>query len=214
MIGRILGFLVLAAAVLAPAHAQDAKWPTKPVRFIVPFPPGGSVDPLARLIGARLSNSLGQQFIVDNRTGGSGSIGTAITAKSAPDGYTYLFVFDTHAVNPSLIPNMPFDTVKDLAPVMLIGSLFVLGLVFFSWLEERSLVRTLGHRTAREPKAMRWIRKKLGADLGRPPRVPWLLAAVFVALPFAMLLNLVPVIAAILLALLVAAPVAYARLDR
>ena len=122
MIGRILGFLVLAAAVLAPAHAQDAKWPTKPVRFIVPFPPGGSVDPLARLIGARLSNSLGQQFIVDNRTGGSGSIGTAITAKSAPDGYTYLFVFDTHAVNPSLIPNMPFDTVKDLAPVMLIGT--------------------------------------------------------------------------------------------
>ena len=122
MIGRILGFLVLAAAVLASAHAQDAKWPTKPVRFIVPFPPGGSVDPLARLIGARLSNSLGQQFIVDNRTGGSGSIGTAITAKSAPDGYTYLFVFDTHAVNPSLIPNMPFDTVKDLAPVMLIGT--------------------------------------------------------------------------------------------
>lgn len=101
-----------------------------------------------------------------------------------------------------------------LAPVMLIGSLFVLGLVFFSWLEERSLVRTLGRRAAREPKAMRWIRKKLGADLGRPPHVPWLLAAVFVALPFAMLLNLVPVIAAILLALLVATPLAYARLDR
>jgi tripartite-type tricarboxylate transporter receptor subunit TctC len=122
MIGRILGFLVLALAALAPAHAQDANWPTKPVRFIVPFPPGGSVDPLARLIGARLSSSLGQQFIVDNRTGGSGSIGTAITAKSAPDGYTYVFVFDTHAVNPSLIPNMPFDTVKDLSPVMLIGT--------------------------------------------------------------------------------------------
>lgn len=101
-----------------------------------------------------------------------------------------------------------------LAPVMLIGSLFVLALVFFSWLEERSLVRTLGRRTAREPKALRWIRKKLGADLGRPPRVPWLLAAAFVALPFAMLLNLAPAIAAILLALLVAAPLAYARLDR
>jgi hypothetical protein len=101
-----------------------------------------------------------------------------------------------------------------LAPVMLIGSLFVLALVFFSWLEERSLARTLGRRTAREPKAMRWIRKKLGADLGRPPRVPWLLAAVFVALPFAMLLNFVPAVAAILLALLVAAPFAYARLDR
>lgn len=101
-----------------------------------------------------------------------------------------------------------------LAPVMLIGSLFVLGLVFFSWLEERSIVRTLGRRTAREADAMRWIRKKLGVDLGRPPRVPWLHAAVFVAVPFAMLLNLVPLVAAILLALLVAAPIAYARLDR
>jgi Mg2+/citrate symporter len=101
-----------------------------------------------------------------------------------------------------------------LMPLMLIGSLFVLGLVFLSWLEERSLARTLGRRTAREAKAMRWMRKKLGADLGRAPRVPWLLAALFVALPFAMLLNVVPSIAAILLALLVAAPVAFARLDR
>ena len=101
-----------------------------------------------------------------------------------------------------------------LAPVMLIGSLFVLALVFFSWLEERSLARALGRRRTREPRAMRWMRKKLGADLGRPPRVPWLLAAVFVAVPFAMLLSLAPVIAAILLALLAAAPVAFARLDR
>jgi tripartite-type tricarboxylate transporter receptor subunit TctC len=91
------------------------------VRFIVPFPPGGTVDPLARLIGARLSNALGQQFIVDNRTGGSGTIGTGIAAKANPDGYTYVFVFDTHAVNPALIPNLPFDTLKDLAPVMLVG---------------------------------------------------------------------------------------------
>ena len=75
-------------------------------------------------------------------------------------------------------------------------------------------LRPLGRRTGREPKAMRWMRKKLGADLGRPPRVPWLLAAVFVALPFAVLLNLAPAIAAILLALLAAAPVAFARLDR
>jgi hypothetical protein len=87
--------------------------------------------------------------------------------------------------------------------------------VFFSWLEERSLARSLGHRAGgREPKAVRWIRKKLGADLGRPPRVPWLLALVFVALPFVMLANLVPVIAAILLVLLAAAPLAFARLDR
>lgn len=111
------------AALAPPASAQPAAdWPNKPVRFIVPFPPGGSVDPLARLTGARLSAALGQQFVVDNRTGGSGSIGTAIGAKSAPDGYTYVFVFDTHAVNPSLIPNLPFDTLKDLASVMIVGT--------------------------------------------------------------------------------------------
>jgi hypothetical protein len=102
-----------------------------------------------------------------------------------------------------------------LAPVMLLGSLFVLALVFFSWLEERSLARTLGHRTGpREHMAARWIRKKLKADLGRLPRVPWILAAVFVAAPFAMLASLVPVVTGILFVLLAAAPIAFARLDR
>lgn len=102
-----------------------------------------------------------------------------------------------------------------LAPVMLAGSGFVLALMFFSWLEERSLARSLGHRTGpRESKAMRWVRKKLGADLGRLPRVPWLLATVFLALPFAMLLGLVPILAVVLAVLLIAAPVAFARFDR
>lgn len=104
------------------AQALEAAWPTKPVRFIVPFPPGGSVDPLARLTGARLNAVLGQQFVIDNRTGGSGSIGTALGAKSAPDGYTYVFVFDTHAVNPALIPNLSYDTLRDLTDVMLVGT--------------------------------------------------------------------------------------------
>ena len=109
--------------LLQSAQAQTAAdWPNKPVRFICPFPPGGSVDPLARMTGARLNAALGQQFVVDNRTGGSGSIGTALGAKSAPDGYTFVIVFDTHAVNPSLIPNLPFDTLKDLQNVMLIGT--------------------------------------------------------------------------------------------
>ena len=120
-----LALLCIAALSTCPsalAAAQATDWPNKPVRFIVPFPPGGTVDPLARLLGTRLTAALGQQFVVDNRTGGSGSIGTAIAAKAAPDGYTYVFVFDTHAVNPSLIPNLPFDTVKDLAPVMLVGT--------------------------------------------------------------------------------------------
>lgn len=115
---------MLAAWTLCSGFATGApaqEFPVKPVRFIVPFPPGGTVDPLARLIGAKLNATLGQQFIVDNRTGGSGIIGTDIAAKANPDGYTYVFVFDTHAVNPSLMPNLPFDTQKDLAPVMLVG---------------------------------------------------------------------------------------------
>ena len=123
MIRALCAVLIAIAFGAAPAFAaQTGDWPTKPVRFIVPFPPGGTVDPLARLVGARLTTVLGQQFIVDNRTGGSGSIGTGIAAKSNPDGYTFVFVFDTHAVNPSLIPNLPFDTAKDLAPVMLVGT--------------------------------------------------------------------------------------------
>jgi len=122
----MIRFAVRAAAAAALslfALAVSAQaWPTKPVHFIVPFPPGGSVDPLARVLGARLQDSLGQQFIVENKPGASGSIGTAFVAKSAPDGYTFVVVFDTHAVNQSLIPNLPYDTLKDLAPVMLVGT--------------------------------------------------------------------------------------------
>ena len=120
----VIDFVIACVMALAalPAAAQKTDWPAKPVRFIVPFPPGGTTDPLARLAGARLAAALGQQFIVDNRPGASGSLGAGIAARAIPDGYTYLFVFDTHGVNPSLIPNLPFDTVKDLAPVMLIAT--------------------------------------------------------------------------------------------
>lgn len=121
--------LLLCTAMLAhvpAAHAQapaaPSTWPAKPVRFVVPFPPGGSVDPLARLVGAKLADALGQQFIVENKPGASGAIGAAFVAKAPADGYTFLFVFDTHAVNPALNPNLPFDTAKDLAPVMLVGT--------------------------------------------------------------------------------------------
>ena len=102
------------------ASAQE--WPTKPVKFVSPYPPGGSVDPLARLFAAKLSDSLKQQFIVENRTGASGIIGTDYVAKSAPDGYTFVFIFDTHAVHQALNPNLPFDPVKDFAPVMIVGT--------------------------------------------------------------------------------------------
>ena len=100
-------------------HAQS--WPSQPIRIIVPFPPGGTTDQIGRLLQPPLQQALGVSVVIDNRGGASGAIGSGMAAKAAPDGYTFLLVFDTHGVNPSLIPNMPFDTLKDLAPIMLIG---------------------------------------------------------------------------------------------
>lgn len=114
--------LVCAIGLLAAFSAGAQEWPTRIVKFVSPYPPGGSVDPLARLLAAKLSESLKQQFIVENRTGASGIIGTDYVAKSAPDGYTYVFIFDTHAVHQALNPKLPFDPVKDFAPVMLVGT--------------------------------------------------------------------------------------------
>ena len=121
MLKRIAAVLLaaLSLALAGPAAAQD--WPTKPIRLIVPFPPGGSTDQVGRILAAYLSTALGHQVIVDNKGGASGSIGAAHAAKAAPDGYTFLVTFDTQATNPFLIPNLPFDTKKDFAPVMLIG---------------------------------------------------------------------------------------------
>src|SRR5947207_12760659 len=111
-------FLLLALLAL-PVHAQE--WPTKVVKFVSPYPPGGSVDPLARILAAKLTESLKQQFIVENRTGASGVIGTDYVAKSAPDGYTSVFMFDTNSVHQALNPSLPFDPVKGFATVMLVG---------------------------------------------------------------------------------------------
>ena len=111
---------VILSFVAACASAQE--WPTKVVKFVSPYPPGGSVDPLARVFAAKLTESLKQQFIVENRTGASGIIGTDYVAKSAPDGYTFVFIFDTHSVHQALNPKLPFDPIKDFAPVMLVGT--------------------------------------------------------------------------------------------
>jgi tripartite-type tricarboxylate transporter receptor subunit TctC len=115
-------FLLAAALAAAAGLASAQAWPTKVVKFVSPYPPGGSVDPLARLLAAKLSDSLKEQFIVENRTGASGIIGTDYVAKSAPDGYTFVFIFDTHAVHQALQPKLPFDPLKDFAPVMLVGT--------------------------------------------------------------------------------------------
>ena len=112
-------FAVLALVMQGAVHAQT--WPSQPLRIIVPFPPGGTTDQVARLLQPYLQQALGVSVVVDNRGGASGAIGSGVAAKAAPDGYTFLLVFDTHGVNPSLIPNMPFDTLRDLSPLMLIG---------------------------------------------------------------------------------------------
>ena len=112
--------LALAASIALPALAQS--WPSRPIRLIAVFPPGGSVDQVSRVLGQQLSKQLGQSFVVENVGGASGSIGTAAVAKAAPDGYTFGVVFDTHGTNPSLIPNISFDTMKGLEHVTLIGT--------------------------------------------------------------------------------------------
>src|SRR2546425_5611529 len=103
-----------------PAGAQT--WPPKTVRLIVPFPPGGTTDVIARRVQPLLERNLKTTIVIENRGGASGSIGTQAAVTSSPDGGTFLLVFDTHGANPSLLPNLPYDTLKDLAPVMLIGT--------------------------------------------------------------------------------------------
>jgi tripartite-type tricarboxylate transporter receptor subunit TctC len=108
----------LALAIAAAAFAQT--YPTRPIRIIVPNAPTGLADVSARLIAARLAEGLGQQLIVENRVGAGSTIGTAAAVKAAPDGYTLLVVFDSHAKNPHLFSNLEYDTLNDLAPVSLL----------------------------------------------------------------------------------------------
>jgi tripartite-type tricarboxylate transporter receptor subunit TctC len=109
-------------ALAQTANTQPASWPAGPIRIVVPFAAGGSIDMIARLVQPGLQQRLGNTIIVDNRVGASGSTGAAMVAKSTPDGATWLLCFDSQALNPFLIPNLPFDTEKDLDPVLLIGT--------------------------------------------------------------------------------------------
>ena len=105
-----------------PAAAQ-ANWPTKPVRIVVPFAPGGTTDILARAVAPELSKAFGQQFIVDNRAGAGGNVGAEIVAHSAPDGYTLLMgTVGTHGINRALYPKLAYDPIKDFAPITLVAA--------------------------------------------------------------------------------------------
>jgi len=111
----------MSAPLAAPLTAQAQSWPSGVIKIIVPFPPGGTVDPIARMAQPGMQQKLNATLIIENKPGASGSVGTGVVAKSPPDGNTWLFCFDTHAVNPFLF-NLNFDTLKDLDPVMLIGT--------------------------------------------------------------------------------------------
>jgi tripartite-type tricarboxylate transporter receptor subunit TctC len=120
---RALLLLALAAA-LPCVHAQTEKWPEKPVRLVVPFAAGGGTDALARTLAARLSEDLGQQFFIENRAGAGGMLGAEFVARSAPDGYTFIFVPASYsaAANPALY-KLPYDPVKGIAPVSMVATL-------------------------------------------------------------------------------------------
>ena len=114
---------VLAGGVgFAPQPVRAQAYPTKPIRLVVPFPPGGSLDVVARAIGQKLTEAWGQPIVIDNRPGAGGNIGADLVAKSAPDGYTILEgALSTHAVNVSLYSKMPYDPVRDFAPITLVA---------------------------------------------------------------------------------------------
>ena len=109
------------AAFAATAHAQPA-YPSKPIKAIVPFAPGGTVDVIARLVGAKIGESTGQQVVIDNRGGAGGVVGTELTVRAAPDGYTLLLHSAALAYEPALRAKLPYDALKDLAPVSVIGA--------------------------------------------------------------------------------------------
>ena len=115
-------WLLLALAAAAPAvHAQAARWPERPVRLVVPVPPGGGIDMVARMVSARLSEDLGQHLVVDNRSGAGGTIGSEIVARATPDGYTLLVFGSSYTANAALY-RLPYDPVKGIATIAIIAT--------------------------------------------------------------------------------------------
>jgi tripartite-type tricarboxylate transporter receptor subunit TctC len=123
-------FITLLAGALGilagAANATAESFPTRPIRLIVPYPAGGGTDIVGRVLGQKLHESLGQPVVIDNRGGAGGTIGTAVVAKSAPDGYTLLLVPTSHVINPSIYAKLPYDTAKDFAPISMVASAAIL----------------------------------------------------------------------------------------
>ena len=116
---------VLSAALLALSSAwalAQGAYPNRPIRLIVPYPPGGSTTAASQLLAPRLAKSMGQQVIVDNRPGGNTVIGSQATARAPADGYTVLLVTSTHAINPLMMRDLPYDSIRDFTPIGMIGA--------------------------------------------------------------------------------------------
>ena len=122
--------LIALALALGTSCAFAQAWPSKPIRLVIPFPAGGSTDIVGRLIADKLTQSLGQPVVVDNRGGAGGTTGSDVVAKAAPDGYTLLMgTSSTHAIAPALYPKLPYDVVRDFSPVTLLGMATILMVV-------------------------------------------------------------------------------------
>ena len=117
MITRYIMLLVFAFVGVAPALAAEVAYPTRPVRIIVPFAPGGSTDVIARIVAQRLVEAWGQQFVIDNRAGAGGNLGMGLAVNASPDGHTILGVSSSYMVNPSLYSNTPYDPFKSFLPI-------------------------------------------------------------------------------------------------
>jgi len=124
VLSRRAWLLALAAAAsAAPWHARAQSYPEHPIRFVVPYPPGGGTDVIARIVQGKLQTALGQNIVIDNKGGAGGSVGTDVVAKAPADGYTVLFTLNSHTVNPAIYAKLPFDTLKDFEPVGTVASL-------------------------------------------------------------------------------------------
>jgi tripartite-type tricarboxylate transporter receptor subunit TctC len=126
---KLAGGLILTAILITGGVAAAQSYPSRPVRMIVPYPAGGSVDITARLLQPHLQQALGQPLVIDNRSGASGMVGSDLVAKAAPDGYSILLVFDNHGVNPAVMRHLSYDTERDFAPITLVGTFPLLFLV-------------------------------------------------------------------------------------
>ena len=119
-ISAAIAALLLSAAGIAAASAQD-NYPSRPVKIMIAFPVGGLLDTVSRVVGEKLSQQLGQQFVIEARPGAGGTIATQAVAKAEPDGYTLMMINDNHALNPWVFKNVPYDSVKDFAPIGFVG---------------------------------------------------------------------------------------------